>query len=124
MKRTMKRTISAALCAAVAAVCVATSVQPRAAYADTNYWTGYVVHVSTENIKVENKAKTQTLSFLLVPKFKQVFSDDGKTTYQMAQVRPGMIVRVVYDQDLLGARHADKIFVLDANGQVLKATGS
>ena len=119
----MQRIISAALCAVVTAVSLATVV-PAPASADTNYWTGYVVHVSTGNIKVENKEKTQTLSFLLVPKFKQVFSDDGKTTYQMAQVKPGMIVRVVYDQDLLGARHADKIFILNAHGQVLKATGS
>jgi hypothetical protein len=119
----MRRIISAALCAVVTAVCL-TMVPPAPASADTNYWIGYVVHVSTANIKVENKLKTQTLSFLLVPKFKQVFSDDGKTTYQMAQVKPGMIVRVVYDQDLLGARHADKIFILNTNGQVLKATGS
>ena len=119
----MRRIISAALCAVVTAVCL-TIVMPAPASADTNYWTGYVVHVSTANIKVEDKAKAQTLSFLLVPKFKQVFSDDGKTTYQMAQVKPGMIVRVVYDQDLLGARHADKIYILNANGQVLKATGS
>lgn len=119
----MQRIISAALCAIVTAVCLMT-IAPAPASADTNYWTGYVVHVSTANIKVENKQKTQTLSFLLVPKFKQVFSDDGKTTYQMAQVKPGMIVRVVYDQDLLGARHADKIFILNANGQVLKASGS
>jgi hypothetical protein len=91
---------------------------------DTNYWTGYVVHVSTTNLKVENKEMTQTLSFLVVPKFKQVFSDDGKTTYQMASIQPGMIVRVVYDQDLLGARHADKIYVVDARGHTLKAIGS
>ena len=92
--------------------------------ADLNFWTGYVVHVSTANIKVENKAKTQTLSFLLVPKFKQVFSDDGKTTYQMAEIKPGMIVKVVYDQDMLGARHADKIFILDTRGAKLKGMGS
>lgn len=99
-------------------------VNSRPAVADTNYWTGYVVHVSTTNIKVENKAMTQTLSFLLVPKFKQLFSDDGKTTYQMASLVPGMIVKVVYDQDLLGARHADKIYVLDARGHALKAMKS
>lgn len=120
----MKRGLCAMACAAFAAVSIVSLAHPHAARADTNYWTGYVVHVSTENIKVENKAKTQTISFLLVPKFKQVFSDDGKTTYQMAQVKPGMIVRVVYDQDLLGARHADKIFILDAEGDTLKATGS
>ena len=119
-----QRTITTALCAALATAFVVSTSHPQAAQADTNYWTGYVVHVSTANIKVENKGKTQTLSFLLVPKFKQVFSDDGKTTYQMAQVKPGMIVKVVYDQDLLGARHADKIYVLDADGQVLKSTGS
>jgi len=118
----MKTIAAAALCAALASSALASA--PSPAKADTNYWVGYVVHVSTENIKVENKAKTQTLSFLLVPKFKQVFSDDGKTTYQMAQVKPGMTVRVVYDQDLLGARHADKIFILNANGQQLKAMGS
>lgn len=111
------------LCALIAVASLSFSSTAPAA-ADTNYWTGYVVHVSTANIKVENKAKTQTLSFLLVPKFKQVFSDDGKTTYQMAQIKPGMIVRVVYDQDLLGARHADKIFIVDAHGAPLKAMGS
>ena len=119
----MRSFIASAAAATFAAACVQTaSIAPAAA--DTNFWTGYVVHVSTANIKVENKEKTQTLSFLLVPKFKQVFSDDGKTTYQMAQIKPGMIVRVVYDQDLLGARHADKIFIVDARGQPLKAMGS
>jgi hypothetical protein len=119
----MKTAIAGVMGAVFAAASI-TFVTPAPAAADTNFWTGYVVHVSTTNIKVENKAKTQTLSFLLVPKFKRVFSDDGKTTYQMAQIKPGMIVRVVYDQDLLGARHADKIYVLDARGQTLKATGS
>ncbi len=119
----MNRYIAAVLCTAFVSVS-AIAFAPAPAAADTNYWVGYVVHVSTTNIKVENKEKTQTLSFLLLPHFKQVFSDDGKTTYQMAQIKPGMIVRVVYDQDLLGARHADKIYVLNANGQTLKATGS
>jgi hypothetical protein len=97
---------------------------PTPASGDTNYWVGYVVHVSTANIKVENKAMTQTLSFLLLPRFKQLFSDDGKTTYQMASLQPGMIVKVVYDQDLLGARHADKIYILDRRGHALKAMKS
>lgn len=110
------------VCAVTAMTIAFTSVTPAAA--DTNFWTGYVVHVSTANIKVENRAKTQTLSFLLVPKFKRLFSDDGKTTYQMAELKPGMVVRVVYDQDLLGARHADKIFIVDARGHPLKAMGS
>jgi len=90
------------------------------ASADTNFWTGTVVHVSTTNIKVDDTKVDQTLSFLLVPKFKQVFSDDGKTTYQMASIKSGMTVKVVYDQDMMGARHADKIFIINANGQALK----
>jgi hypothetical protein len=57
---------------------------------------------------------------LVVPKFKQIFSDDGKTTYQMASLKPGTWVTVYYDQDLMGARHADKIIIL-STGQ---ATGS
>ena len=117
--RTFAVRLLGALCAA-AAVALA----PLTSRADTNFWTGYVVHVSTANIKVEDKPKHATLSFLIVPKFKQVFSDDGKTTYQMAQIKPGMIVKVVYDQDALGARHADRIYILNANGMALKSTGS
>ena len=117
--RTFTLRLVGALCAAATVALV-----PLASLADTNYWTGYVVHVSTANIKVEDKPKRQTLSFLILPKFKQVFSDDGKTTYQMAQIKPGMIVKVVYDQDALGARHADRIYILNANGATLKSTGS
>ena len=80
--------------------------------ADTNVWTGTVVHVSTTNIKVHNHEGNQTLSFLVLPHFKQLFSDDGKTTQQMATLKPGTWVTVYYDQDLLGARHADKIIIL------------
>lgn len=73
---------------------------------------GTIVHVSTDNIKVTNKK--QTLSFLLVPRFDQVFSADGKTTYQMKRLHPGQLVKVYYDQRALGARHADRILVLNA----------
>ena len=82
-------------------------------------WTGYVVHVSTGNIKVINTEATQTLSFLLVPKFNKLFSADGKTTYQMTDLKRNMLVKVYYDQNLLGQRHADKIYVLNAEGMVL-----
>ena len=91
---------------------------PLPAAAVNKIWTGYVVHVSTNNIKVINTQGTQTLSFLILPKFNQVFSDDGKTTYQMAQLKRNMLVKVYFDQNLLGARHADKIYVLNANGQI------
>lgn len=91
---------------------------PLPAAAVNKIWTGYVVHVSTDNIKVINSEGTQTLSFLILPKFKQVFSGDGKTTYQMAQVKRNMLVKVYFDQNLLGSRHADKIYVINDNGQI------
>ncbi|MBV8282056.1 MAG: hypothetical protein JO347_08340 [Candidatus Eremiobacteraeota bacterium] len=47
-----------------------------------------------------------------MPKFKNIWSEDGKTTYQMSYLKPGMKVQVTYDQKALGARHADKIVVL------------
>ena len=99
------------------AIMVAT---PQIAHATTNTWSGRVDHVSTQNIKVYNPTAKQTLSFLLVPKFKQVFSDDGKTTIQMAMIKPGMWVKVYYDQKGLGARHADKIVELK-NGAAIKS---
>ena len=82
-------------------------------------WTGYVVHVSVNNLKVVNTAATQTLSFLILPKFNQLFSSDGKTTYQMTSLQRNMLVKVYYDQNLLGQRHADKIYVLNAEGMAL-----
>jgi hypothetical protein len=93
---------------------------PRSATADndTGIWTGRVVHVSTTNLKVHNNEGDQTLSFLVVPKFDQIFSDEGTTTYQMADIKPGMWVTVYYDQSALGARHADKIVLLHTGQQM------
>jgi len=80
---------------------------------------GIVQHVSVNNIKVYNPKSHQALSFLLVPKFDQVFSADGKTTYQMKAVKAGRYVGVIYDQKALGARHADKIYLLtNANERI------
>jgi hypothetical protein len=93
-------------------------IQPLPAVAVNKIWTGYVVHVSTNNIKVINTAGTQTQSFLILPSFKDVFSADGKTTYQMAQIKRNMLVKVYYDRNLVGQTHADKIYVLNAIGQV------
>jgi len=74
---------------------------------------GIVVHVSTSNIKVQDSRTKQTLSFAILPKFDQVFSADGKTTYQMKAIKAGQYVGVIYDQKALGARHADKIYLLN-----------
>ena len=101
-----------------ASLALATIIRPAPAAAVDKIWVGYVVHVSMNNIKVVNSEETQTLSFLILPKFKSVFSADGKTTYQMAQIKRNMLVKVYYDQNLLGQRHADKIFVLTALGEV------
>ncbi len=98
----------------LAALSLATTVLPGAALAgQTNNFFGEVVHVSTENVKVYDPKAKLTLSFVLTPKFDQVFSQDGKTTYQMRYLKAGQYVRVVYDQKALGIRHADKIFILN-----------
>jgi hypothetical protein len=74
---------------------------------------GTLTHISSENIKVKDDKTGTELSFLLVPHFDQVFSSDGKTTYQMKALHSGQLVKVFYDQKLLGARHADRILVLN-----------
>ena len=104
----------------MALVALAIVLRPMPAEAVNKIWTGYVVHVSTDNIKVINTQGTQTLSFLILPKFNQIFSDDGKTTYQMDKIKRNYLVKVYFDQNLLGARHADKIYILSPNGQALK----
>ncbi|MBV9149294.1 MAG: hypothetical protein JO024_05485 [Candidatus Eremiobacteraeota bacterium] len=82
----------------------------QAAFAAVFY--GITVHVSTNNIKVHDPKSGQTLAFTVTPKFKDVFSQDGKTTYQMNAIRAGQYVKVYYDQHFLGLRHADKIYIL------------
>jgi hypothetical protein len=77
------------------------------------HFEGLVQHMSTNNIKVTNPKDKSTMSFLLVPHFKNVFSDDGKTTAQMSSLHEGQYVKVFYDQKLLGARHADRILILN-----------
>jgi len=73
---------------------------------------GITQHVSVNNIKVTYPQTHQSLRFILLPTFDQVFSDDGKTTHQIKNVRPAQSVRVIYDQKALGMRNADRIIVL------------
>jgi len=89
---------------------------PQVALAASTFY-GITVHVSTNNIKVKDPRTNQTLSFELVPKFDQVFSGDGKTTYQMKAVTPGKYVGIIYDQKAFGVRHADKIYILNNANQ-------
>jgi hypothetical protein len=107
----MRQYVLATLCAAFVAGSIALCAST--ASADNKIWTGQVVHVSTTNIKVYNgEGCGQTISFLVVPRFNHVLSDEGNTTYQMTDIKPGMWVTVYYDQSALGARHADEIMVL------------
>jgi hypothetical protein len=80
---------------------------------------GIVSHVSDNNIKITDGTGKQ-LSFLILPKFDQVFSGDGKTTYQMRAIKPGQYVKVYYDQKFMGQRHADRILLMRQNNSVRK----
>jgi|SRR5579872_2871670 len=95
----------------LSAVALALAVASPALAKDDSTFYGRIVHVSSNNLKVQSKSG-QTLSFLILPKFKNIWSDDGKTTYQMSFLHEGTPVEILYDQSALGARHADKIIVL------------
>jgi len=95
----------------ISAVALALAVVSPAIAKDDSTFYGRIVHVSSNNLKVQSKSG-QILSFLILPKFKDIWSDDGKTTYQMSFLHNGTPVEVLYDQSLMGARHADKIIVL------------
>lgn len=84
----------------------------------TATFSGIVNHISDNSIKVTDSRTKQTLSFLIVPKFDQVFSADGKTTYQMKAIKAGQYVKIYYDQKMLGQRHADRILLLTQNNAV------
>ncbi|GAC1598303.1 MAG: hypothetical protein NVS3B28_30280 [Candidatus Velthaea sp.] len=110
--------------AALAAILLASFTPAFAAKVGSAHFDGLVTHVSTNNIKVQNPKTKEALSFLLVPHFQSVFSDDGKTTRQMSSIKPGQYVKVFYDQKLLGARHADRILILNnANMKMGKQGG-
>lgn len=104
--------------AAIAATLLFTALPLTAAAASTFY--GLAIHVSTNNIKVENPKTKQSLSFEILPSFDQVFSADGKTTYQMKDVHAGQYVGIIYDQKALGMRHADKIYIMNNANEVIQ----
>lgn len=93
---------------------------PALAKSDNVYY-GIVSHVSMQNIKVYNPKDKSALSFVVFPKFDQIFSGDGKETYQMKDIHAGQYVKVYYDQHALGARHANKIYLMKSNN-VIKRT--
>jgi hypothetical protein len=107
--------------AAVLAVAFFAVAAPPAVAGNTSTFYGITVHVSTQNIKVQDPKTKQTLSFVILPKFDQVFSADGKTTYQMSKVKAGQYVGIIYDTSALGVRHADKIYLLNNANQKIGA---
>ena len=113
-----RRSVLIGLAATVAALGLPFA--PASAAVGTSTFNGIVEHISTNNIKIYDPATKQTLSFLLVPHFDQVFAADGKTTYQMKNLHNGQYVKVYYDQKALGVRHADRILVLNNANMVKK----
>lgn len=101
---------------AIGTLLFAAAPQPGLAMTNSTFY-GITVHVSSQNIKVQDPKTKEVLSFVIVPKFDQVFSADGKTTYQMSHVRAGQYVGIIYDQKALGVRHADKIYIMDNANQ-------
>lgn len=99
--------------AALPLTTIITAVPAAAVPVGSSWVEGTLVHISTTNIKIKDDKTGKELSFALVPHFDQVFSDDGKTTYQMKALHSGQLVKVFYDQKLLGIRHADRILVLN-----------
>jgi hypothetical protein len=78
--------------------------------AGTQTFEGTLVHVSTDNLKVKNPS--QTMTFLIVPRFGKIFKSDGTTPVQVKDLHDGQLVKVYYDQKFLGRPHADRILVL------------
>lgn len=107
------KTLRIILAAAITASLLAAPISAQAA--STFY--GITRHVSMNSIKVYNPQSKQTLSFEILPKFDQIFSANGKTTFQMKDVKPGRYVGIIYDQKLLGVRHADRIYLLTGANQ-------
>lgn len=94
-----------------AAMTVAMIGAPAYAYTPTGTMYGTVQHVSSDNIKIKDQASGKTMSFVMTPHFDKVFTKDGKTA-QMSFLKTGTPVEILYDQKMLGTRHADKIIVL------------
>lgn len=108
-----------ALCAF--ALVFATGALPASAGKVGSAWVeGSLVHISTTSVKLIDDKTGQSLSFLLVPHFDQIFSEDGKTTYQMGALHRNQLIKVYYDQKFLGARHADRIEVLNHRQMMVK----
>jgi hypothetical protein len=117
----MRTLLIAAGLAALPLCTMLVSATPAAAATVGSSWVeGTLVHVSATNIKIKDDKTGKELGFTLVPHFDQVFSSDGKTTYQMKSLHSGQLVKVFYDQKAFGIRHADRILVLNRGEMPVK----
>jgi hypothetical protein len=83
--------------------------------AGSQVYEGLVKHVSTSDLKVYNPSTKKTLSFVLVPRFGNVFKSDGRTPVQVKDLAAGQYVKVYYDQKALGVVHADRILIMSSS---------
>jgi len=120
MKQSYQTRIAAL--AAGAAILFGLSLAPAAAKvkAGSQIFEGLVEHVSPNNLKVVDPKTKQTLSFLLVPHFDKIFKGDGQTTVQESRLKEGAYVKVYFDQKALGARHADRILILNNSNMAMQ----
>jgi hypothetical protein len=100
----------------VAVVMTVAAFSPPPALAASTFY-GTVRHIAMNSIKVYDPRSRQTLGFEVLPHFDQIFSADGKTTYQMKELRAGRYVGIIYDQRAFGIRHADKVYILNTANQ-------
>jgi hypothetical protein len=98
---------------AIALLGASVALTPLAVEAATQMMIGRVTHVSSTDVTVQGQGG-QTMKFRTLPSFKNLFSKDGKTTYQMSALRPGTPVTVYYNR-VLNVPHASKILI---NGSV------
>lgn len=117
----MKQSYRAQVAALAAVVFLALPFAPALAKirAGHQIFQGLVEHVSPDNLKVVDPKTKQTLSFLLVPHFDKVFKGDGQTTLQEKALAEGQYVKVYYDQKAFGARHADRILILNNSNMAM-----
>ncbi len=106
-----------AVAAAALAVAMALGAGSAGATNTAMRFYGIVRHVSANNLKVYNPVQKKTVSFLIAPKFHNVFKKGSKTT-QLSTIAPGQYVEVRYDRKLLGQAHADRIDLLDKDNRI------
>ena len=103
------RLAAAGAAAALAASLAVISTPAQAKISQTFY--GRVTHVSDTNLKVQDPATGQTMSFVFVPGAVKIVEDTGDAR-KMADVHNGEPVKIIYDTTVLGARHLDQIITL------------